>query len=489
MRPLSIALLALMALAPPVLLAQQPLRVGLAEAVLEPPSGFDMWGYTPRPNGGVLDPLMARVVLFDADEKRVALVTLDLGRTPARPQMDSVREKVRLEARVDDVIFMASHTHSGPYLKDEYEDGVPAWELAAMERIADAVIRAAGETFEARWGVGYGRVEVGFNRRYVLPDGSVRMLWANPTRISTYPVDPEVTVLRIDDAAGRVRALLVGYACHPVVFGPDNLEYSADFPGAMARSIAESHPDSPMTAFLQGAPGDVNPFLDKRELPADAVRLMKEVGEELAAEVMRTAARIEPAPSREATLELRRTEWQWHHRLDRDDGYRGDLTVLLLDDTLGLVGLPGEPFVEFQLDLKRRRPVPSRPLCRVYQWLCGVLSDHPCSGRGGLRCRPDRRSGRGGGGGAIDDEGLSLPARDEWSTERQSAKVRASGRCRAIETPLARAGTLRRCGGLVTVRSAGSRAPRRASAPSGARDRPGCLRAAGGRSGRPRVRR
>jgi hypothetical protein len=357
----------------PALATASGLRAAVSRIDLEIPEGETMWGYTPRPNQGVLDPLRASIFLFsgkgpdhgDAGQS-VALVTLDLGRTPAKPQMDRVRDSVRSRSFVDDVFFTASHTHSGPYFHDKYpDDVVPQWELDMVDAIADEIVRLSGETFEASIGVGYGRAEIGFNRRYVLPDGSVRMLWANPGKVSTYPVDPEVTVVRIDDGAGRTRGLLVAYSCHPVVFGPDNLLYSADFPGAMARLVEAEHPDSPITAFAQGAPGDINPFLDKRELEGDAVALMRQVGTELGREVLEVAQRTPVFELGSATssnsgapgVRFVRESWQFTHRLDANDPYQGDLTVLMLGSDIAFVGLPGEPFVEFQLDLKRRKLV------------------------------------------------------------------------------------------------------------------------------------
>jgi hypothetical protein len=34
--------------------------------------------------------------------------------------------------------------------------------------------------------------------------------------------------------------VLVNYACHPAVLGRDNLEYSADYVGVMARTVEEA---------------------------------------------------------------------------------------------------------------------------------------------------------------------------------------------------------------------------------------------------------
>ena len=88
----------------------------------------------------------------------------------------------------------------------------------------------------------------------------------NLTQVPTTPVDGTVSVLRVDSTDGQPLAILVNYACHPVVFGSDNLQYSADFPAAMARTVEGAFAGKPLCFFLQGAPGDINPFTQLRRL-------------------------------------------------------------------------------------------------------------------------------------------------------------------------------------------------------------------------------
>ena len=67
----------------------------------------------------------------------------------------------------------------------------------------------------------------------LMHDGSITMLWQNPARrfpATSWPVDPMIAVLRIDQMDGQPLALLVNYAAHPVIFGPDNMRFSAEFP-------------------------------------------------------------------------------------------------------------------------------------------------------------------------------------------------------------------------------------------------------------------
>jgi hypothetical protein len=70
-------------------------------------------------------------------------------------------------------------------------------------------------------------------------------------------VDPEFTLLRVEDMNGAPRALLVHYACHAVVLGSTSCLYSADYPGAMQAKVEGAIPGV-QCMFVQGGAGDIN---------------------------------------------------------------------------------------------------------------------------------------------------------------------------------------------------------------------------------------
>jgi hypothetical protein len=332
-----------------------------------------MSGYQVRYAKGLRDPIEARVLTLSDGRRRIALVTLDLC-FPFEPHsMDEIRASVR--PQIDEVIFHASHTHSGP----TYMSAPEALKLA-IPRVTAAILESANRMQPAKIGTGWGQTYIGFNRRHIRTDGSVRMFWRNESQVTnTAPVDPTVGVIRVDSAAdGRPMAILVHYACHPVVFGPDNLDYSADFPYAMRQGIEEAIP-SAMAFFLQGAPGDINPFYDKTPLIEDAEAVMQQTGRKLAGEAVRVAKTIstQSAPSiRTKTVVLTaRNRWniekleaaaeERYHldplrkaRLLRND-MQLPVTTILIGDTIALSGMPGEPFVEFQMQYRIKSPVPA----------------------------------------------------------------------------------------------------------------------------------
>src|SRR5438309_890841 len=130
-------------------------KAGVARTDITPPLDLPLWGYSDRkgPAKSVLDPLYARILVLDDASNRVALVTLDLGRSFGPPFMDSVRQRVKKSVGVHQVFFMASHTHSGPIIDDAYPEGkIPPWETEAKEKIAKAIEEASGRVVLARIG-------------------------------------------------------------------------------------------------------------------------------------------------------------------------------------------------------------------------------------------------------------------------------------------------------------------------------------------------
>ena len=250
------------------------MRAGAAKADITPPGGEVLWGFEDRlkPATGTIDPLYARVLVLEAGDKRLALVTLDLGRSFGPASLGRLRESAKRSSRISCLLVAASHTHSAPIVDDEYKNGTPAWERAALEKIGHAIQEAAQGMVEARIGTGTGVAYIGHNRLRVNSDGSVSWFERNLTRVPTAPVDPTVSVLRVDRMDGSPIAILTNYACHPVVFGSDNLRYSADFPAVMNRVVEEKFGGRTLSFFLQGAPGDINPYFAVTPLEQDAVK-------------------------------------------------------------------------------------------------------------------------------------------------------------------------------------------------------------------------
>ena len=344
------------------------MRAGVAKIDItpDPPVGAFMTGYTSKPDmpaTGIHDPLWARALILDDGQTAIALVALDLiGLNPGR-----LPELARAQG-LDHILLAATHTHGGPLVLDlavpygENRDWpAQAPYLAWLEqRIVEAVCKARDASREVRMSVGRGRADISFNRRQLI-DGQVEMVWGqNRDRHQDWgPVDPEVGVWRLDELDGRPLALLANYACHPVVMGKANLLLTADFPGAAMDYLTAEFPDV-LPFFLQGGCGDLDPYIDVQEDFA-AVRSQGEALGRDIAEVFRAMGpyaegedgALEPEPIL-AWRELRQTFARFEAITQTQELRYG---VLRVGRDLAFLALPGEPFVELQLELKARSPL------------------------------------------------------------------------------------------------------------------------------------
>ena len=364
--------------------AQPGLRAAVAKVDITPKTHEVMWGFEDRlePASSTLDPLYARVLVLEAGGKRLAIVTLDLGRSFGEPALDQLQTEVRKSSGISCLLVSASHTHSAPNVKDEYTGNPPEWERRALDSIAAAISDAANHLQEARIGVGTGSVLIGHNRLKVNDDGTVAWFERNPTMIPTSPVDPMVTVLRIDTAQGDPLAILINYACHPVVLGSDNPQYSADFPAITNRVVEKSLGGNVESFFVQGAPGDINPYYANMPIAQDAIKLRDWTGERLGQEAARVAKSIHTQSDPSASIDFReetmhfKLRWdpeQFHAALLKTLGPKtlelmgspirpvidARVTTVLIDKQIAIASVPGEAFVYFQENWRARCPVPT----------------------------------------------------------------------------------------------------------------------------------
>ncbi len=232
---------------------EHQLHVGAAEAIITPPVGTPMDGYSSRQGvaTGVHDDLHARALVLDDGRSRLATVSCDLvgvdRRLVARAR-ELVQAATGIEA--DHVMVAATHTHSGPGgLRRDMDE--PLIDVTARQ-IAGAVGVADTSKQPAVLKVGYGTVDsVSQNRRH--PD---------------WPIQTRLTVLLADspDPLAPPVAALVNFACHATVMNYDNLLISADYPGHAVGTVQKVIPGLPCV-FLNGACGNVNPVWIQQRFP------------------------------------------------------------------------------------------------------------------------------------------------------------------------------------------------------------------------------
>lgn len=385
--------------------AAAELTAGVARIEITPPVGYPMGGYAARqgPSTGVHDPLFVTVLLLKADGTSVAIVSCDLRSFPS----ERVVKEARARKLADHVLLAVTHNHSGPMTWEDqsWPSKDKSWFAETEDKILRAMDEAARTMFPARIATGFGEIYLGHNRRKLEADGKITMLWRNAEKLPTSPLDPTVGVIRVDDATGKPRAILVNYACHAVVLGPDNRMISADYPGYLARRVEQEFPGA-LCLFTQGGAGDINPYLDKQPVNQNGFGEAEKMGQSLAGEVIKVARRMKPAANANATIRAASEVVEFRDRWEPTKTIRAGLTTLLINNDLALATLPGEPFVDLQIALRDKSEVPNTLLFGYTysaggEWI-GYIPTIQAAAEGGYGAGYNTRLEVGAGEGMID---------------------------------------------------------------------------------------
>jgi hypothetical protein len=158
-----------------------------------------------------------------------------------------------------------------------------AWRLNEEQRqqidlytdaLVQKAVRLAGDALSrlqpARLTAGSGQATFAVNRR-TNPEAEVPRRRTAGTIAG--PSDHDVPVLAVHDAAGKLRAVLFGYACHATVL--DGFQWSGDYPAFAQIELERLHPDC-IALFWAGCGADQNP------LPRRTAALAEHYGRRLA---------------------------------------------------------------------------------------------------------------------------------------------------------------------------------------------------------------
>jgi hypothetical protein len=386
-------------------------EIGVGRADITPPAGIyaRSWGSAKHDAAeGIHRPLVATCLTFRGDGTELTLLCLDLGWWYDNAHEREIRSAILEKSGVADdrLIIHMGHTHSGPatnlqnvnreggHLIPPYREKVVAGSVAAI-KAAQASLQPA----VASWASGV--CNLARNRDLVL-DSETFLCSINPDG----PSDDTVLVGRVTDAAGKIIATMVNYACHPVSLGGGNKLISPDYYGAM-REVVERDTDGAPCLFLHGASGDMTPLRSYEADVAIADQNGRQLGyaalstltgmlppeqelafdriEESGARLGRWSLRPKPASAR-LTVSVSDTDLPYvdlpteaqilkdletttdrfmRERLERRLMVRRDvgegasrkvrMTLWRIGDAF-LVGAPAEPYSAFQVELRRRFP-------------------------------------------------------------------------------------------------------------------------------------
>jgi hypothetical protein len=226
-------------------------------------------GYALRkaPTSTLLDPIEISVVLLECSGHRCLIFSLDLMIVGSELQ-NLIHSRLRpLGFAPDEVVLLASHTHSAPATDQACARlGIPDAEFVndvaeAAENLVRQIHRQPAS--EVRLEVFRGQLDHSINRR---------RYWPFPTLGRTYgfrltsvslspnpsgPRDERATVALLRKVDGEALGIIWHYTCHPTAVVPENV-ISSDYPGAVRRALRERFGEIPCV-FAQGFCGDIRP--------------------------------------------------------------------------------------------------------------------------------------------------------------------------------------------------------------------------------------
>ena len=377
--------------------AAEPLRVGVFDVDASPPLGTPM-AYDPTK--GVETPLSCRGILLVGSEQPIVICALDwIGL--ANGGQSLFREKLAAAAGTvpERVVVHTLHQHDAPrcdfaadaLLHQQYGLSGAGFDLAfcrdVVNRAAAAVKQATTDASPVTHvGLGIGEVEmVASNRRILGPDGKVQHVrWTatSDPAVRAFPVgtiDPQLKLISFWKDEKPIAALTF-YATHPQSYYRTGLA-NPDFPG-LARNARQQETGVPHV-HLNGAGGNIGAGKwndgspENRQVLADRVAAGMKVAWEQTKKEPVTAAdvhwSVEPVllpvskhmdaekleqvvSNSDAKPQDRFTAAQdlvWLRRCQK--GETIDIACLAVKNARVLF-MPGELFVEYQLNAQQARP-------------------------------------------------------------------------------------------------------------------------------------
>ena len=428
-------------------MAGNELLIGTAIVDITPPLGHSLAGYfKDRKAEGICDPLYVHAIVIECGKERIAWITADLL-APGYGQISEIRAEIERTCGIpgSHVMMCCTHCHTGPLLPREFVKGdseehaasffpgetSPSYVGELNKKIIGAVAwadRAKAPVGGIGWAVGH-EDGISFNRRYWMNQGGVK---TNPGRLNpdieeaAAPIDPSVNVVTFGDPP----QVIVNFACHPDVVGGNWI--SADYPGFMRRTIRRVLGDETQAFFFQGCAGDIN-HIGVSKPTGDGHEHARWMGTILGAEAARTALKADVCavsvvgaaaetldiPIRQVTSEElakaesilsdpnRPTEWPevfegTPEQIKMLDALFAESTVALARakeksrqvevqamrvGEAGIVGLPGEIFVEHGLKIKAESPFPLTIVCELANEWHGYIPTQKAFSEGGYEIR------------------------------------------------------------------------------------------------------
>ena len=353
----------------------------------------------------VLDTLEARAIVFKQSGKYAAIVNMDLI-SSAQSLVDRIWGKIAdlTMFNEENLLFCSTHTHTGPEIRRQDLAG----SVESAEKIANAVSKALRAALadlqpaELVQGAAYDNRFI-FNRRYWMKSGGVV---TNPGKLNPDILRPEGTVDAEIPMVGVKRNGVLSLLFANIVNHSDTIggcKVSADWPGFARRIIESQMAENFMFVPVIGTAGNINHFDVSTNMDQTCYAEAERIGTGIASTILKALDSLKPCcdmpletrfarvycPAHEvsdaeyaqacATVEKYKdepdvskaddlTSEDLAKKLPKVLKYFAQQMILLRDEPKAanfplvgiffggnaIIGLPGEPFVEIGLEIKKK---------------------------------------------------------------------------------------------------------------------------------------
>ncbi|MFA6239831.1 MAG: hypothetical protein WC655_02825 [Candidatus Hydrogenedentales bacterium] len=235
-----------------------PLRVGVSRVSINPMEAqipTQLGGYGARegkPAIGTLDTIYGKVLLFDNDREKSALITVDICSVPICLVEETLANAKIEGLTLDRTLVTASHSHTGleGYALDRRNvannPNIGIFSELMLNFVTDRLSEALRLADAALQNVKAG-------------SSAIDLPGMNRNRRGNRPLDTQMTVLRLDTIGGAPLAVLVNYTAHGTFVDETDMLVSGEWAGSMQRAVEDLIGGGVTCFYTNGAEGDVSP--------------------------------------------------------------------------------------------------------------------------------------------------------------------------------------------------------------------------------------
>lgn len=228
------------------------MKIGLAKEVITPPLPALLSGFAAqRKAENIHDDVYVKVVLCENENEVYGAISYDLVGFDQLLLSELKQRMIQLGLNYEYFIIATTHTHSAPGGIIDSSNGIlKGTEYIFMPTDEEMIKMIVEKTVIALRTA----IEDMKNAHIYTAKDQLHGIGSNRNN-QRFEGNDDILAVFIEQVNGK-KALIVNFACHPTVLNQNNVEISADFPGALDKNMVELGYEFSM--FLNGSCGDIS---------------------------------------------------------------------------------------------------------------------------------------------------------------------------------------------------------------------------------------